>query len=155
MVAVPDLLSYLGADAVSARARYLELVSDASEVPVASHPLVEGDDDFVKEHLARLHSSPEHPRASIRPRRPDLADLVSSRDDRPGIVGAYAGHGYSMCQIATHLRCGGPRFTGASGSTRRRPQPDPGNLGRLPLNLERRTDRSGGRNGEDLTVCRR
>lgn len=108
VVAVPDLLSYLGADVASARARYLELVLDASEAPapVASHPLVEGDDDFVKEHLALLQASPEHPRASVRPHRPDLADLVSGRDDRAGIVCAYIEHGYSMRQIATHVGCG-------------------------------------------------
>lgn len=106
VVAVPDVLSYLGADAASARARYLELVSDASEVPVASHPLVEGDDDFVEAHLERLLFSPEHPRASVRPRRPDLADLVSSPDDGAAILRAFTEHGYSMRQIATHLGCG-------------------------------------------------
>jgi hypothetical protein len=81
VVAVAEVLSYLGADTRSVRARYLELVSDASEPSLPSHPLLDGDDGFVEAQLARLRSSPEHPRASVRPRRPALADLVSSRDD--------------------------------------------------------------------------
>ena len=106
VVAVAELLSYLGQDTVTARARYLELVDDTSQPEAAAHPVLDGDDDFVREHLALLRSSPEHPREAVRAPRPPLEMLVSSCHDAAAIHGAYRDHGYSMRQIATHLGCG-------------------------------------------------
>lgn len=106
VVAVAELLAYLGEDVVTARARYLELVNDDADPEPVAHPVVDGDTDFVREHLALVRASPEHPRGSVRTPRPALATLVSSRADTAAIHGAYRDHGYSMRQIATHLGCG-------------------------------------------------
>lgn len=129
VVSVGELLALLGADESSSRARYLELVSDATETVPVAHPLLDGDDDFVKTHLALLRPSPEYPRAFIGPRRPELCNLVSSSDESAAVYRAYAVHGYSMRQIATHLGCGTTtihrrvREHEALGSERGRPDP--------------------------------
>ena len=106
VVAVADLLSYLGSDARSARGWYVELVSGEVDLAAAPHPLLEGDDVFIDENLARLRPSPEHPRVYVVPPRPTLGDVVTSRDDVAAVFRAYAVHGYSMRQIASHLGCG-------------------------------------------------
>ena len=106
MVAVADVLSYLGADARTARQRYLELVSDNREPAAPTHPVSEGDDAFIDIHLAAIRASPEHPPACVLPRRPPLAELVSHLEDTAAIFRAHSEHGYSMRQLATHLGCG-------------------------------------------------
>jgi len=106
VVAVAEMLSYLGQDTATARARYLALVADASQPKAATHPVLDGDENFVRDHLALLRSSPEHPRETVREARPPLETLISNRHDAAAIHGAYRDHGYSMRQIATHLGCG-------------------------------------------------
>lgn len=105
ITSIPHLLSYLGADKKSARARYLELIHDPTEPRSSSHPLLDGDDDFVDEHLALLRPSPEHPSAGVRATQPDIADLVRDRNDHAGIHCASVEHGFSLRQIATHVGC--------------------------------------------------
>ena len=81
------------------------MVESLEEPPPPRHPLVAGDDVFVVERLACVPRDPEFTRAMVRPPRPTLEDLVSSVDDREGIVAAHSGHGYSLRQLATHLGC--------------------------------------------------
>ncbi len=106
VVPVVEVLRLLGPDPRSARRRYVTIVSTEADPPAAPHPLIEGDDSFVGAQLSRVAACPEYPLASVEQRRPPLSDLVSSRDDIAALFHAYAQHGYSMRQIATHLRCG-------------------------------------------------
>ena len=106
VVAVADVHWLLGPDPQSARRRYVTIVSGDADPPVAPHPLVEGDDSFVGAQLSRVAACPEYPLACVGQRRPPLHELVSSRDDNAALFHAYAQHGYSLRQIATHLRCG-------------------------------------------------
>jgi len=81
------------------------MVESLEEPPPARHPLVAGDDVFVVERLACVPRDPEFTRAMVRPPRPGLDRLVSSVDDREGIVVARIGYGYCLRQLATHLGC--------------------------------------------------
>ena len=81
------------------------MVESLEEPPPARHPLVSGDDVFVVERLACVPRDPEFTRTMTRPPRPALVELVAAVDDREGITTAHIGHGYSLRQIATHLRC--------------------------------------------------
>jgi REP element-mobilizing transposase RayT len=108
VVAVADLLSCLGPEPSSARARYADLVGGEADPAVSLHPLFAGDEDFVETSLSLVRPSPEHPRAYVEPcrRRPPLAELVRGGDDAAAVFAAFAEHGYSLRQIATHLGCG-------------------------------------------------
>ena len=106
-LATDRLLSYLGESRAEARARYLALVSQEDDpASTNGHPLIAGEESFLRLQLARVQASPEHPRFTLRmPRRP-LAELVPSSADAATIARANLEHGYSMREIATHLGCG-------------------------------------------------
>jgi hypothetical protein len=53
-----------------------------------------------------MEPDPEFPRRYRVVTPPPLAELVRDRDDASAVAIAHLDHGYSMPQIATHLRCG-------------------------------------------------
>jgi len=103
-IAIDALLSYVAPSRAVALTALERLVASDDDVEIA-HPLIDGDDRFVDEHLAGIVPSPEHPHRLTRPSRPSLAGLVAL-DAPDGIARAHRVHGYSMRQIATHLGVG-------------------------------------------------
>jgi putative transposase len=101
---VDRLLAYFGPTKALARERYRRYVEESDELP-PSHPLADGDDAFVLEHVSRVPPDPEFP-ARYRTLRPPLVELVSDPDDVRSVAMAHLEHGYSMRQIAAQLGCG-------------------------------------------------
>ncbi len=118
---VDRLLSFFGATKAAARELYRAHVEETDDPP-PSHPLVNGDDGFVADHVALVPPDPEFPRRYSVVTPPPLAELVHDRDDVSAVAAAHLDHGYSMRQIATHLRCGtatiSRRIRAHEGSTR-------------------------------------
>jgi putative transposase len=102
---VDRLLSFFGTTKAAARERYRAYVDEAEELPVA-HPLANGDGGFVADHVTLVPPDPEFPRRYRVVTPPPLAELVHDPDDVAAVAAAHLDHGYSMRQIATHLRCG-------------------------------------------------
>jgi REP element-mobilizing transposase RayT len=102
---VDCLLTYFGPTRAEARERYRACVEETDEPP-ASHPLADGDDEFVARHVASVPPDPEFPRRYCVVSPPPLGELVRDRDDVSAVAAAHLDHGYSMRQIATHLGCG-------------------------------------------------
>jgi REP element-mobilizing transposase RayT len=101
---VDRLLSFFGSTRRTAREQYRAFVEERDDARLA-HPLVEGDDEFVAQHIAAVPPDPEFPRR-YRTLRPPLAELITDRDDPKSLAVAHLDHGYSMRQIASHLGCG-------------------------------------------------
>jgi putative transposase len=102
---VDRLLRFFGPTKAVARECYRAFVEE-TEDPLAPHPLVDGDDEFVAEHVAMVPPDPEFPRRYRVISPPPLAELVHDRDDVLALAAAHLDHGYSMRQIASHLGCG-------------------------------------------------
>lgn len=106
LVSLERVLSYFSDDRTTARALYLELVESEAELILPEHPLIAGTDEFIAKRVGLVPPSPEFPRAALRPPRRPLAEVVTSAADENAVARAYLEHGYSMREIATHLRCG-------------------------------------------------
>jgi putative transposase len=102
---VDRLLGLFGPTKAVARECYRAYVEE-TEGLLAPHPLADGDDEFVAEHVAMVPPDPEFPGRYRVITPPPLAELVHDRDDVPALAAAHLDHGYSMRQIASHLGCG-------------------------------------------------
>jgi putative transposase len=102
---VDRLLSFFGSARTAARERYRAYIDETDET-LTPHPLANGDDEFVARHVATVPADPEFPSRYRTATPPPLDELVYDRDDVSAVAAAHLDHGYSMRQIATHLRCG-------------------------------------------------
>lgn len=96
------LLSFYGCDRDSALRHYREEAERPDAPQPDGHPLVFGDDAFVRDALARLGPARGVPRRYVRPSRPALSELLTSTADGRAIAAAHA-HGYSLREIGRHL----------------------------------------------------
>ncbi len=98
------VLALFHPDRARARELYHAFVEDRSEGPPAAHPLIEGDDAYVRDHLALIARSPEHPRSLATPTPPPLDALLTGAPSAAEIAAARA-HGHTLAAIAAHLGC--------------------------------------------------
>ena len=98
---VTALLSYYAAAPEIARQHYRASIDEADSER-SSHPLVDGDEDFVTGVLDLVQPAPGIPHRYVRPPAPALTTLLASSDSDAAIACA-SEHGYSLRQIAGHL----------------------------------------------------
>lgn len=102
LLALSELLGYLGPDRERARARYRELTEkDAVEYASYADRVIAGSDDFTRRMLAEVAPSPEIPSAHLRVPAPALGDILLD-SSTIAIAAAYEA-GYTMPAIARHL----------------------------------------------------
>jgi REP element-mobilizing transposase RayT len=66
------------------------------------HPLIDGDDSFIAEHLARIVPAPAYPKHLLAPPRPTLVELLGACPTTTELAAAHAA-GYSLRVIGEHL----------------------------------------------------
>jgi hypothetical protein len=85
-----------------ARELYRAFTSTEGGPEPCGHPLIDGDDQFMREHLQLIDPSPEHPAATLRPIPPDLATLLPEKPT-PDQLRAAHDAGHTISAIAHHL----------------------------------------------------
>jgi len=101
------LLDVFDPDLERARALYrdyvdLESPRDGDRYADPRHPLVDGDDSFIAEHLARIVPAPAYPKHLVSPPRPTLGQLLGSSPTATELAAAHAA-GYSLRVIGARL----------------------------------------------------
>jgi REP-associated tyrosine transposase len=101
------LLEIFHPDRERARALYrdyvdLEAVGEGDRHAVPRHPLIDGDDAFIREHLARIVPAPAYPKYLLSPPRPALSDLLGASPTATELAAAQAA-GYSLRLIGERL----------------------------------------------------
>ncbi len=96
------VLALFHSDRARARELYEAFTDDGEDAPPTSHPLIEGDDTFVRDHLALIAPSPEHPRSLVIPTPPPLHTLLTGAPSAAEIAAA-RDHGHTLAAIAAHL----------------------------------------------------
>jgi REP element-mobilizing transposase RayT len=104
LVAVSVVLAEFGDDRVSARQAYVQLVNGETEDAPVGHPVVIGDDDFTRAHLALIEPCAAYPAGTQRPLPPPLASF-GSFESAELLVEAWRA-GYTIRELAEHLGCG-------------------------------------------------
>jgi hypothetical protein len=95
------VLVLLSANRSRAHQLYRELTEEDAPA-TATHPLIAGEDEFVRDHLAKIVPSSEHPRRLIAPPAPGLPELLGNAPTRVDLWAARR-NGYSLAAIAAHL----------------------------------------------------
>ena len=103
LVSVDRLLSFFAATRSAGRARYQALVEADEDPRPLAHPLVDGDEQFIAAHLARIESNAEHARKQVCLPRPPLEQILAADPDVAAIARANREHGYSMREIACQV----------------------------------------------------
>ena len=101
------LLAHFHHDRRHARELYREFVEGVwsgtgDRYADPAHPLIDGDEDYVNEQLARILPAPAYPTNLLAPPRPGLPDLLGTRPATTDIAAAHAA-GYSCRDIGKHL----------------------------------------------------
>jgi hypothetical protein len=87
---------------VRARELYEAFTDDGEDDPPTSHPLIEGDAAYVRDHLALIAPSREHPRSLVIPTPPPLDTLLTASSSAAEIAAA-RDHGHTLTAIAAYL----------------------------------------------------
>ncbi len=104
-LAVEEALAWFAGGPVAAPVRYAAFVADVSDDPPERAAAAYGDAAFLREILPARRPSPEIPVREWGAGRPSLDAIFTGSQRDEGIAQAYRGHGYSMADIAQHLRC--------------------------------------------------
>jgi DNA-binding MarR family transcriptional regulator len=105
------ILEQFGPSKKKAQAAYRKFVSAGRGVTVWENlrgQIYLGSDEFIEQHAPGSGSAsaslPEIPRVQRLVDRPTLDTVVTSSKDAAGVAKAYLEHGYTMNEIAAHLR---------------------------------------------------
>ena len=98
---ITALLSYYAPSRDVARRRYRAHMEE-QDSDRESHPLVDGDEEFITGALGLVEPAAGIPYRYLRPPAPPLSELFAS-DDPDAAIARASEHGYSLRQVARHL----------------------------------------------------